>query len=81
MPEQELAAHRESPAAPEKTRPRGPESTSRSRFTVFIDKTTNHFGGQALRRGDSQQVGQQRAVVPAEMPVGAVLIISNALRQ
>ena len=29
-----------------------------------IDKTTNHFGGQALRRGDSQQVGQQRADIP-----------------
>ena len=40
-----------------------------------VHKTAHHFGRQTQRRGDGQQVGEQGAVVPAEMAVGAVLIL------
>src|SRR5437899_418819 len=39
-----------------------------------VHKTADYLGGQAQGGGDGQQVGQQRAVVPAEMAIGAGLI-------
>ena len=40
----------------------------------IIHKTADNFGRQPQRRADRQQVGEQRAVVPAEVAIGAVLI-------
>ena len=50
-------------------------STSSRRFTVSSTKPHTTFAGKPKRRGDSQQVGEQSAVIPAEMAVGAVLIL------
>ena len=40
-----------------------------------VEETAHHPGWQSQRGGDGQQVREQRAVVPAEMSIGAGLIL------
>ena len=40
-----------------------------------VNEAAHHFGSQAQRGADGQQVGEQGAIVPAEVAVGAVLIL------
>ena len=40
-----------------------------------IDESANHFGREAQGRADRQKVAEKGAVVPAEVAVGAVLIL------
>ena len=40
-----------------------------------VYESADYLGGQAQRSADGQEVGQQGAVVPAEVAVGAVLIL------
>ena len=41
----------------------------------LVNESAHYFGGQAEGGADGQQVGEQGAVVPAEVAVGAVLIL------
>ncbi len=40
-----------------------------------VDESANYLRGQSQRSANCQQVGEQRAIVPSEMAVGAVLIL------
>ncbi len=42
-----------------------------------VHEAANHAGWQTQASGDGEQVGEQRAVVPAEMAVGAGLILPS----
>src|ERR1700680_4800265 len=45
------------------------------RIYLVVHKTAYYLGGQTLRGADGQEVGEERAVVPTEVAVGAVLIL------